>query len=215
MTFARVVSRINLYDILTMLVPGGIYLIGIITFCRHSSYINVQDWDWIQTLTAPNAKTTTEIGMWFLILVASYILGMAHQTFHTLKTMICRHFKIDSRQRLLKHTIETKYKGLVEPDENGNYDYDEIRSYAQEDDTHSTIVTIEYQYAMLRSIRFPISILVALSCTCVCCAILWGLFTYFGLSLLMLARQNYLMTILMRHYRIQLKKEAKKAQQGN
>lgn len=180
-------ERLNLYDILAMLLPGGVLLLCILS--SGSMYATIKHLPWMQHILSQTIFSKA-LCLGLLVFLFSYLLGVINHTLFT----IWRALLEDRKRSFWKQTMRWCYKIEIEKgNDNDNIDDVEIfnllKQDCKEDDeihtkklqraytkAHSvamktgpadTISTIEKQVAMLRDSIVPCGwLLIASLCKC-------------------------------------------------
>lgn len=209
----KIAERMNFYDILAMVFPGGIWLLCIITILEHTIGWNVYDWLWIKTLHNVGSETCVGLCVGLLVFVLAYIIGLLSDSIIHYIRKCAREKKRDVISQIAKCMVsrisdedqkEDKDKAqdakllnqLIETPK----EYYTIRKQSMKNDERSTILTIEYQCAMIKGLLLPLSILTGLcfgewSWWC-----LLSLSTFVLLCGLLYMRTHRLLETILRHY---------------
>lgn len=183
----KFLKRLNLYDILAMLLPGGVLLLCILS--SGSMYATIKHLPWMQHILSQTIFSKA-LCLGLLVFLFSYLLGVINHTLFT----IWRALLEDRKRSFWKQTMRWCYKIEIEKgNDNDNIDDVEIfnllKQDCKEDDeihtkklqraytkAHSvamktgpadTISTIEKQVAMLRDSIVPCGwLLIASLCKC-------------------------------------------------
>ncbi len=183
----KFLERLNLYDILAMLLPGGVLLLCILS--SGSMYATIKHLPWMQHILSQTIFSKA-LCLGLLVFLFSYLLGVINHTLFT----IWRALLEDRKRSFWKQTMRWCYKIEIEKgNDNDNIDDVEIfnllKQDCKEDDeihtkklqraytkAHSvamktgpadTISTIEKQVAMLRDSIVPCGwLLIASLCKC-------------------------------------------------
>lgn len=194
-------ERLNLYDILAMLLPGGVLLLCILS--SGSMYTTIKHLPWMQHILSQTIFSKA-LCLGLLVFLFSYLLGVINHTLFT----IWRALLEDRKRSFWKQTMRWCYKIEIEKgNDNDNIDDVEIfnllKQDCKEDDeihtkklqraytkAHSvamktgpadTISTIEKQVAMLRDSIVPCGWLLIASLCNYSLLWIWNVLIIFGL----------------------------------
>lgn len=186
-------ERLNLYDILAMLLPGGVLLLCILS--SGSMYATIKHLPWMQHILSQTIFSKA-LCLGLLVFLFSYLLGVIN---HTLFTM-WRALLEDRKWSFWKQTMRWCYKNEIGE---GKYNteicnllenktikcdakqlqraYAKAHSVAMKTGPADTISTIEKQVAMLRDSIVPCGwLLIASLCKC-SLSWKWDMLIVFGL----------------------------------
>lgn len=197
----KLFGKLNLYDILAMVLPGGVWLLCLITIGDLFHCINARNWTWMRTLTNAAPEVSVGLCIGLLLFVVAYLIGLAQDTIiHFIRDWL-RKKKWDVINLAIKKECKENEKNtLLEQLHEKFYD---IRAKALEDDkNNNTIYTIEFQCAMIKSLLVPLSLLAALCWETWYWAILCAIMVALALYWLLFKRSKRLIKTIIRHYKI-------------
>lgn len=215
-----IVSKISLYDILAMIVPGCILLWCIAMISGVSNW--VENCECIQFITVhQNIPQTLCFSAIFLILayvvglinfmVISWIwqmipLGIRPQWIWKYLQDNVFKWKMNCTKQLLidKAIIEANAEGIREykKDDAATIKdaYFEAYTYASQNTENNTVPIIENQVAMLRSLIIPLSLLMAMNCNQWWVSVMVGLLIVTILTIAAILRIKKIYTIVFENY---------------
>ena len=210
---SNLTGRVNLYDILAMVLPGGVWLLCIITIVNnYCPCIDARNWSWVQTLNNAEPEVSVGLCMGLLIFVLAYLIGLMQDSIiHGIRNLykdqmyLTISWVISCLIKKAEKKEDIERKGHLQ---NIKDNYNDVRAKALETDQYNnTILTIEFQCAMVRGLLLPLSILVRLCFSELSCGVIWGLITFAVLFVLLYVRSIRLIKTIIRHYNIAIKKE--------
>ena len=207
----KISERLNFYDILAMVIPGGVWMLCLVTIFDQFTDLNARNWLWMQTLDKAQSETSEGLCLGLLLFVVAYIIGlMSDSLIHGIRDW-AREKQIDGINKAASRMVddiikkgektkkeaELKLLNTIIANKKELYD---IRKIAMSEDNNSTILTIEYQCAMIKSLLLPMSLLVGLCFGEWYWGLLLGMVTTCLLCLLLRSRTNRLLKTILRHY---------------
>lgn len=203
----KVIAKMNLYDILAMIVPGGAWLLVGVTFGNMTKLIHPTHWPWVQTIEKAGSEVSVEICIAFVLLIVAYVIGLAQ---HTIINAIMRK-RSSKKKNSLSNTVKEilgnekpAVKEKTPKDMSTAELFYYVRRIALTDDGNETILTIEYQCALLRGLFVPLILLAFLSSQCWCCGVLGGIIIGVAMWYLLEYRLHHLARTIIRHYKAAL-----------
>lgn len=211
----KISERLNFYDILAMVIPGGVWLLCLATIFDQCTGWDARQWLWVKTLGNAAPEVSNGLCLGLLLFVVAYIIGLASDSLiHGIRDW-AREKKRDGISKAanrmvddIKKSRKTEKEDELELLEKIIADKKElynIRKKAMSVDHNSTILTIEYQCAMIKSLLLPMSILVGLCFSEWYWELLSGLVTLCLLCLLLKSRTKRLLQTILRHYNSAIK----------
>lgn len=211
----KISERLNFYDILAMVIPGGVWLLCLATIFDQCTGWDARQWLWVKTLGNAAPEVNEGLCLGLLLFVVAYIIGLASDSLtHWIRDWR-REKKRDGISKAanrmvddIKKSKKTEKEDELELLEKIIADKKElynIRKKAMSVDHNSTILTIEYQCAMIKSLLLPMSILVGLCFSEWYWELLSGLVTLCLLCLLLKSRTKRLLQTILRHYNSAIK----------
>lgn len=211
----KIAERMNFYDIMAMMIPGGVWLLCIITILEHTAGWDVYEWLWVKTLHNVGTETSVGLCVGLLVFILAYIIGLLSDALIHYIRDCARGKKIDIISQMAKCLVskisekekqedkdKAKEAELLNQLKDTPKKYYTIRKEAMKNDTRSTILTIEYQCAMIKSLLLPLPILAGLSFD----KLSWWELLVFGVTLILLLgllymRTQRLLETILRHYK--------------
>lgn len=214
----KISERLNFYDILAMVIPGGVWLLCLATIFDQCTGWDARQWLWVKTLGNAAPEVSNGLCLGLLLFVVAYIIGLASDSLiHGIRDWArekqwdgiskAANRMVDDITKKGKETEKSAELGLFKKiiaDKKELYD---IRKKAMSVDHNSTILTIEYQCAMIKSLLLPMSILVGFCFSEWYLGLLFGGITLGLLYLLLRSRTKRLLQTILRHYNSAISKK--------
>ena len=199
----KLFNRLNLYDILAMICPGGMWLLCLATIFDHTKDWNARNWLWVETINNAQPEMSSALVLGLLIFVVAYMTGLLQDSLLHILRELLRMIKLDviAVAAWCLSIVKKEHKDILKKIRTDREKYYTIRAEALDDDKNGTILTMEYQCAMLKSMLLPLSLLVAL-----CFDTKQGRIIAFVVTALILGVLLFLRTIrslraILRHYK--------------